>query len=175
MKRKLKYICGLFFVFNFMIFAGCMVGPKYSRPETPVETSETYFHAGTNEQDVNDFNDVDRWWERFGDPITAQLVQEALRNNYDLKAAAARVLQAQAALAEMRGRQWPDVSYSISRDRSKRSFNLGAGPYGGGRFSVMSTTWSQDITVNYVLDLFGKLKHSERAAWADMLASSASE
>jgi NodT family efflux transporter outer membrane factor (OMF) lipoprotein len=75
----------------------------------------------------------------------------------------------------MRGRQWPDVSYNLSRDRSKRSFNLGSGPFGGGRFSVMSTTWAQDITVNYVLDLFGKLKHSERAAWADMLASEANE
>lgn len=175
MKRKLKYICGFFFALGFVMFTGCMVGPKYSRPETPAETSETYAHAGANEQDVNDFNDVDRWWEGFGDPITAQLVRQALESNYDLKAAAARVLQAQAALAEMRGRQWPDVSYNISRDRSKRSFNLGGGPFGGGRFSVMSTTWTQDITVNYVLDLFGKLKHSERAAWADMLASEASE
>jgi NodT family efflux transporter outer membrane factor (OMF) lipoprotein len=152
-----------------------MVGPDYSRPETPAEISGAYFHAGANKQDVNDYADADRWWEGFGDPTTAQLVRQALEKNYDLKAAAARVLQAQAALAEMRGRQWPDVSYNLSRDRSKRSFNLGGGPFGGGRFSVMSTTWSQDITVNYILDLFGKLKHAERAAWADMLASEVSE
>jgi len=157
------------------MYAGCKVGPDYSRPETPAETSSAYFHAGANKQDVNDFADADRWWDRFGDPTTAQLVRHALENNYDIKAAAARVLQAQASLAEMRGRQWPDVSYNLSRDRSKRSFNMGSGPFGGGRFSVMSTTWSQDITVNYMLDLFGKLKHSERAAWADMLASEANE
>ena len=175
MKRTLAFICRLFFVLSCTMYTGCMVGPDYSRPETPAETSDAYFHAGTNEQDVNDFTDADGWWEGFGDPITTQLVQQALQNNYDLKAAAARVLQAQAALAEMRGRQWPDVSYNLSRDRSKRSFNMGSGPFGSGRFSVMSTTWSQDITVNYVLDLFGKLKHSERAAWADMLASEASE
>ena len=175
MSRKLTSIYVLFCALLFTIPTGCMVGPDYSRPETPAETSEAYFHAGANKQNVNDFNDVDGWWEGFGDPITAQLVRQALQNNYDIKAAAARVLQAQAALAEMRGMQWPDVSYNLSRDRSKRSFNLGGGPFGGGRFSVMSTTWSQDITVNYVLDLFGKLKHSERAAWADMLASEASE
>jgi len=157
------------------MYAGCKVGPEYSRPETSAETSGAYFHAGANKQDVNDFADTDRWWEGFGDPATAQLVRLALENNYNLKAAAARVLQAQASLAEMRGRQWPDVSYNISRDRSKRSFNMGSGPFGSGRFSVMSTTWSQDITVNYILDLFGKLKHAERAAWADMLASEASE
>ena len=175
MKRKLAFICGLFFVLGCAMYAGCKVGPEYSRPETPAETSGAYFHAGANKQDVNDFADADRWWEGFGDPATAQLVRRALENNYDLKAAAARVLQAQASLAEMSGRQWPDVSYNLSRDRSKRSMNLGDGPFGSGRFSIMSTTWSQDITVNYILDLFGKLKHSERAAWADMLASEASE
>ncbi len=175
MKRKLVSICGLFFVFSCAMYAGCMVGPDYSRPETPAETSGAYFHAGANEQDVNDFADADKWWDRFGDPTTAELVRQALENNYDLKAAAARVLQTQASLAEMRGRQWPDVSYKLSRDRSKRSYNIGSGPFGGGRFSVMSTTWSQDITVNYILDLFGKLKHAERAAWADMLASEVSE
>jgi multidrug efflux system outer membrane protein len=174
-KRKINFVRGLFFVLSCTMYTGCMVGPDYSRPETPAETSETYFHAGPHRQDVNDFAEANRWWNRFGDPITAELVHQALANNYDLKAAAARVLQAQASLAEIRGRQWPDVSYNISRDRSKRSFNLGAGPFGGGRFSVMSTTWSQDISVNYILDLFGKLKHSERAAWADMLASEASE
>jgi len=157
------------------MYAGCRIGPDYSRPETAAETSSSYFHADPHMQDVNDFTDTDRWWEGFGDPTTAELVRQALENNYDIKAAAARVLQAQAALAEMRGRQWPDVSYNLSRDRSKRSFNMGSGPFGGGRFSVMSTTWSQDITVNYMLDLFGKLKHTERAAWADMLASEASE
>ena len=157
------------------MYAGCMVGPDYSRPETPAETSGAYFHAGPHKQDVNDFADAERWWEGFGDPTTAQLVRQALENNYDIKAAAARVLQAQAALAETRGRQWPDVSYNLSRDRSKRSFNMGSGPFGGGRFSVMSTTWSQDITVNYILDLFGKLRHAERAAWTAMFASEANQ
>jgi multidrug efflux system outer membrane protein len=175
MKRKSVFIGGVFFVISCVMFSGCLVGPRYSRPETPAETSEAFFHAGANEQDVNDFTDADRWWEGFGDPTTAELVRQALENNYDLKAAAARVLQAQASLAEMRGRQWPDISFNLSRDRSKRSFNMGSGPFGGGRFSVMSTTWAQDFTVNYVLDLFGKLKHSERAAWADMLASGANE
>ena len=149
-----------------------MVGPDYSRPETAAATSDGYFNAGTHNEDVNDFADVDRWWEQFGDPTTALLVREALENNYNLKAAAARVLQAQASLAETHGRRLPDISYNLNRDRSKRSFNLGSGPFAG-RFIVMSTTWSQDISVAYILDLFGKLRRSERAAWAEMLAAQA--
>ena len=174
MKKQFVYL-GLFCVIlSVIFFSGCMVGPDYSRPQTAAETSEGYFNAGTNMEDVNDFTPVDRWWESFGDPLTAEMVREALTNNYDLKAAAARVLQAQATLSETRGQQWPDVSYNLNRDRSKRSFNFG-GLGGGGRFTVMSTTWSHDITVGYILDLFGKLKHSERAAWADMLSAEMNE
>jgi multidrug efflux system outer membrane protein len=73
------------------------------------------------------------------------------------------------------------VSYSLTRDRSKRYLNFGGGGAfsglgglgglgAGGGFSVLTTTWSQNISVAYILDLFGKLKHAERAAWADMLA-----
>jgi multidrug efflux system outer membrane protein len=173
-----KQLCSMGWLFPVVICVGavgCSVGPKYSRPQTAAQTTAGYHRAGTHEQEIKDFNDVDRWWERFGDPPTAMLVREALQNNYDLKAAASRVLQAQAALAEAHGRQFPDISYNIGRSRNKMSFNLGSTPFGGGRFSVLSTTWSQDITVAYMLDLFGKLRHAERAAWAQMLATEATE
>ena len=174
MKKPLILMCW-FLVLSFAMLTGCMLGPKYSRPETVADSNEAYVHSGSRSQDVNDLEMIDNWWEQFGDPTTTVLVRQALENNYDLKASAARVLQAQAALAESRGRLWPDVSYGLSRDRSKRSFTFGSGFGGGDRFSVMSTTWSQDISVVYMLDLFGKLRHSERAAWADMLAAEASE
>jgi multidrug efflux pump subunit AcrB len=47
--------------------------------------SSAYFHAATHKQDVNDFADADRWWERFGDSTTAQLVRRALENNAALQ------------------------------------------------------------------------------------------
>jgi len=174
MRKQIVSICGLFFIVVLTILSGCMVGPDYSRPETPAETSDGFYHAGKHDQDVNDFSDVDKWWEQFGDPTTALLVRESLENNYSLKAAAARVLQAQAALTEIHGRRLPDISYNLSRDRSKRSFNFG-GLGGGSRFTVMSTTWTQNISVAYILDLFGKLKRSEQAAWAELLATEANE
>lgn len=174
MNKQLCSIRGLLGVVICVGAAGCSVGPKYSRPETAAQTTAGYHRAGTHEQEVKDFNDVDRWWERFGDPPTAMLVREALEKNYDLKAAAARVLQAEAALAEAHGRRLPDISYGITRDRSKVSFDLG-GFAGGGRLSFFSTTWQEGFSIAYILDIFGKLKHAERAAWAQMLATEASE
>ncbi|MHC4529599.1 MAG: efflux transporter outer membrane subunit [Planctomycetota bacterium] len=174
MKERLGAIIGVATTLGVVMLGGCMVGPEYSRPETAGDTNSGYFHAEGHNQDVNDLKPVDEWWRRFGDETTAGLVERALENNYNLKAAAARVLQARAAFEENAGRRLPDVSYNLFRDRSKRSFNFG-GFAGGGRFSVMTTTWQQDISVRYMLDLFGKLKRMERAAWADMLAAEANE
>ena len=129
---------------------------------------DTFIFAGSHEQDVNSLPDSDKWWENFGDPVTTELVEEALSYNYDLKAAAARVIQAQASLSEAKGVQWPELNYSTTRSRSKQSMNLGS-MFGGGRFSILNTTWSQEISATYILDLFGKLKRMEKAAWADML------
>ena len=173
--RSFGMLClSLMYSTLFLLLTGCMVGPKYSRPQTAAGTSESYIYAGNHNEDMNDLSSSDEWWKSFGDPVTTELVEEALKNNFDLKAAAARVLQAQAALSETRGLQWPDFSYNLSGSKSKQSFDLGSFA-GGGRFTVMSTTWTQGITANYVLDLFGKLKRMERASWADMLAVKTNE
>ncbi len=153
-----------------LLVSGCMVGPNYKRPQTTASTAPGYIYADRHSQDSNDVAGAGRWWERFGDPTTTQLVSLALQNNYDLQAAAARDLQAQALLAETHGKRWPDVSYNFNRNRNKTSFN-----FDGGRFSNLSSTFSQDFTISYIVDLFGKLRRGERAAWADMLGAKANE
>jgi multidrug efflux system outer membrane protein len=173
MKRLFVFIYCFLSILSLMIFAGCMVGPEYSRPQTPADEATEYVRPGAHSQDPNELEQINRWWEQLGDPVTTKLVGEALENNYDLKAAAARVLQAQAVLVESRGRLWPEVSYDLGRDRSKQSINLGGGLFGGGRFSFLTETWTQNISVAYLVDLFGKLRRAKQAAWADLLATEA--
>lgn len=179
--RKSVYMSS--YCITIAMIGGCMMGPKYSRPETPAETATTFVHAADPTEGTGDMEELDRWWERFGDPVTADLVRQALESNYDLKASAARVLQAREGLSEAKGRLWPEVSYGITRDRSKRYFNFGGGggeepnipglsAFSGG-FSPLTTTWSQDISVSYLVDFWGKLRRSRRAAWEDVLASEA--
>jgi multidrug efflux system outer membrane protein len=164
--------------------SGCKVGPDYSRPETAADVAPAFVNAPEQPQEVNAVEVYDRWWERFGDPTTAELVREALANNNDLKATAARVLQSQAALAQARGLLWPDVSYGMTRDRSKRYFNFGGGgpsdpnapfDFGALEFSPLTTQWSQGVSVSYLVDFWGKLRRGEQAAWEDMLSAQASQ
>ncbi len=166
-----KFSCLALIAFASVALSGCMVGPDYTRPATAADTNDGFVYTGPHIQDadVNNVGAPQGWWQRFGDSVTSDLVSEALGNNKDIAAAAARVLQAGALFAEVRGQRLPDVSYNFGRSRGKTSFNFG----GVGRFSDLSTTFLQDISVNYMVDIFGKLKRAERSAWADMLAAEA--
>ncbi len=173
MRKKLFSICLLICVSPGVLLTGCMVGPKYERPETAADTNDGYFNAADHITDVNDFGDSGLWWERFGDPITADLVRQMLESNYDLKASAARVVQARAMLSQVHSGLRPELSYALNADRTKRSFNFG--PLGGGRFSFVNPNWSQGISVAYIVDLWGRLKHAEQSALAQWLAAGANQ
>jgi multidrug efflux system outer membrane protein len=153
------------------LISGCMVGPKYNRPETAAEKPSGYYQAGQNIQDVNMLAATDTWWLRFGDETTTQLVKKALENNYDLKAASARVLQAEAAFIQRKGAQLPQVSASFDRTMTRSDMS----DLVPGSGVTKDRTYATQFNISYVLDLFGKLKHSERAAWQDLLATQASK
>ena len=67
------------------MLAGCTVGPDYARPETAADEVE---FVNTDDPQL-ETGGVGQWWRHFGDPLTAELVREALENNNSLKAAAA--------------------------------------------------------------------------------------
>lgn len=184
MKMRLVWAWALSFL-EIVAVGGCMVGPNYQRPKTAAEAATNFVNAPKGVQDVNapkeaskpvDANSAaeqDQWWMRFGDPVTADLVKEALKNNNDVKASAARVLQAQAGLAQTAGSLWPSVSYDIMESRAKSYFNIGGGIPGlpSGGFSFISTTWSQGINVSYLVDFWGQLRRTEQAAWTNVLGA----
>jgi len=174
MTTKLASKCLLICVSTAILGTGCMVGPEYERPKTAADTNDGYFNAGDHITDVNDFGDGEMWWQRFGDPVTAELVRRMLENNYNLKASAARVVQARAVLSQVHSGLRPELNYALNADRTKFSFNFGNfGPLGGGRFSFVNQNWSHGISVGYIVDVWGRLKHAEQAALARWLATEA--
>ena len=147
------------------VIIGCTVGPEYARPLTAADTDQGFVNAPAGWADANDIMEAETWWRHFGDPVVEKLVLTALENNTDLKSAAARVVEYRAIVTQARGVRLPDVSYSANRTRSKMSLNLPA------RVSFFSKTYSQELSVSYIADFFGKLKRSEQAAWADLLST----
>ena len=81
----------------FALASACTLGPEPERPVTAANASERYVNApGAPPGAAVELESP--WWESFGDPATSALVLEALENNTDLRVAAARVLEAEAAL-----------------------------------------------------------------------------
>ena len=149
-----------------LIISGCTLGPDYQRPVTIADNTEGFVHRSKPSADGESLDPNQPWWLHFGDPITAQLVQQALQNNTDIKAAVARVLQSQALLEQAHGRRLPEIDYAYNIDRSQRSFNSPVG-----RTAFRSTTNQPSVSISYITDLFGKLKRGEEATLADFLAS----
>ena len=96
--------------------AGCTVGPDYVRPgvETPVAWRIDYPKAA---EVANT-----KWWEQFGDPVLNNFIETALRENRDVRIAAARVDQFLGALQSTRSQALPQVGYGadVSRTRASR-------------------------------------------------------
>lgn len=100
-----------------LTLAGCKVGPNYKRPV--VNTPAAY--RGGLAPDVAPATPpnavplgAQKWDTVFTDPVLQDLIREALKNNYDVKIAADRVLEEQAAVGVTRAGQFPTLSGGAS-------------------------------------------------------------
>ncbi|MBC8379420.1 MAG: efflux transporter outer membrane subunit [Planctomycetes bacterium] len=147
-------------------FAGCNVGPNYKRPVTAADSVGAFSWLPQQWADANDPNLSNAWWRQFNDPVTDELVQKALLHNTDLAAAAAAVDQSCAFLTQAYGARLPEVSLGFNRTRQNVSFNLPSG-----RESFIAQSYTMDLSISYMVDVFGKLRRAERAAEYELFAS----
>ena len=155
-----------------LVLNGCLPGPRYTRPATVVDTSSAFIRSAALREagiDAHAEPELSRWWEGFADPVTVQLVELALENNLDIVQAAGRVMEAQALLDSAGGRRLPEVTYGGSATRRVSPIDL----LGGSRGHIDTTQHGQNLPVRWQLDLFGRLRRGQRAAYADFLAAEA--
>ncbi|MBS1162389.1 MAG: efflux transporter outer rane subunit [Burkholderiaceae bacterium] len=143
--------------------AGCTVGPDYVRPtvDTPPAWRIDYPKAA----EVANL----KWWEQFGDPVLNELVEAALRDNRDLRVAAARVDQFIGALTATGSQFYPQIGYGADASRARASavgqppLPPGANPY----FSLYNVS----LGAQWQVDLFGRVRRQTEAAQAQVYAS----
>jgi len=152
-----------------LALAGCTLGPEPERPTTAADVGDAYVYA--DDDAGGELPDVSPWWRTFGDETTVKLVELALQNNTDLRVAAARVLEAEAALKKAGGARLPQIGYGASASKQRNSFVLPE----IGRRTIDSTTYSYDLNVAWQADLFGRLKRTQQSQWALLLAEEASQ
>src|SRR6266700_4174473 len=144
---------------------GCALGPDYKRP--PVSPPETFRFQATPGETAS-LADAP-WWEAFGDPALKTLIQEALAGNYNVRIAAARVQQARAQAAGAKSPFYPQLGYQATAVQSKGLANI-LGLSSTNAASAESTLYLGAISMNWEIDLWGKLRRSSEAANAQLLA-----
>ena len=161
-------------------FTGCTVGPNYKRPTVnvpgvyresaaaapasaeaksePIQTEPVQTELATSS--LGD----EKWWEVFQDPQLQSLIRTALKNNYDVRIAASRVLQAQAQLGIARADQFPTLNAGgeIASQQSPKIGPIPAYEITQGQLTA-SAAWN--------LDFWGKYRRATQAARANLLAN----
>jgi outer membrane protein, multidrug efflux system len=145
------------------ILGGCTVGPDYVRPvvDTPTAWRIDYPKAA---EVANT-----KWWEQFGDPVLNELIETALRDNRDLRIAAARVEQFAGALVATRSQLYPQIGYNADASRF-RSSRLGV-PAIPSPVDPYFTLYQASLGASWQIDLFGRVRRLTEAAQAQVYAS----
>jgi len=165
----------ILFVFLTFFTCGCTVGPNYRRPK--VEVPVTY--RGAAEQDstqdpqsasqhasqtgAQTLGDQ-KWWEVFQDPQLQELTRTALQNNYDVRIAAARIMEARAELGITRADQLPTLSAGAAGLNNRFPKNKLV-PETETNFNAVGAS------VGWDLDFWGKYRRATEAARANLLAT----
>ncbi|MDA8106414.1 MAG: efflux transporter outer membrane subunit [Nitrospiraceae bacterium] len=149
-----------------VVLCGCMMGPNYQRPS--VDTPQTWRFEDKEAKDLANT----AWWEQVGDPVLNDLIQTALRENKDVKIAAARVEQFAGLYGTTRAALFPQVAAGASAGRQRTSERTGATPLedvpnGNPTFS----NYELFLNASWEIDLWGKLRRATEAARANLLST----
>jgi len=145
-----------------LLASACSIGPRYERPEVdlPKDYGVAQSPAAAPE----------KWWTLFQDPVLDKLVEEALANNRDLRAAAERIEQARGQFMIERAALSPDagVQYDASRSRASTRSNFPTPPE-----FIESSSHRLVLRASWELDFWGKYRRATEAARAELAASEA--
>ncbi len=155
MKRLIQILPVIF-------LAGCTFGPKYQRPA--INTPATYRGAAAETQTATESFGDTKWDSVFVDEELRKLIRKALEQNFDLRVAASRVLQAQAQVSITRADQFPTISGNGGASRSRSPSN----PV----FPGFEANQSQlGLSAAWQLDFWGRYRKATEAARATLLAN----
>jgi multidrug efflux system outer membrane protein len=158
---KGRFFCCTLALTTYFFLYGCInLGPDYQRPDLGIKVPESYELGPTDKQSLEV---KDRWWEIYKDRELNQLVDDALKYNWDIKQAAARILELRARYVQVRSARFPTVDVGALRDRREVEG-------GSSRDNFIVDTYRLNAVGSFEVDLWSRLQKSSQAAWEDILA-----
>jgi outer membrane protein, multidrug efflux system len=147
----------------FLLLPGCTVGPKYKRPAVTVPDGYRGLAPDAAQQTAASLGD-EKWWAIYQDEQLQALIREALTQNYDVRIAATRILQAHAVLGITRADQLPTISGGASGSNVRL-------PRTKITPEAETSTNQVNLSLAWELDFWGKFRRATEAARANLLAT----
>jgi multidrug efflux system outer membrane protein len=149
MSKKYKIVVIILVLSLFPV--GCMVGPKYKKPEQL--KSDSY----KNERNLDSLASVTnlKWFDLFNDDVLKGLIQKGLENNYDLKIAVSRIEQFRAQLGYTKADLFPSFQYGATINSNEKYI----------------TPSTAGASMSWELDFWGKFRHENNAVKNELLAT----
>jgi multidrug efflux system outer membrane protein len=146
-----------------VLSASCVTGPNYKRPTVP---EPSVFRGASSDPaatpTVSSFGDQ-KWWEVFQDDALHGLIETAIKQNYDVRIAAARILEARALVGVARADQLPEVTAAASAINERL-------PTAAGRPAVDTSVMQLSASFSWELDFWGKFRRATESARANLLS-----
>lgn len=163
-KRDMKKWVHVFILSSLLI--SCV--PKLEKPPDLEIAAPQYWTSQTETIEGT----IAQWWTDFDDPGLNEAIEAALNENYNLKAAAARV-DAAVAMARIVGSElYPQVNLGLSGSRRKQNFvGFPFGESSDGVPSVTSSLFGVSLNVSWEIDLWGRIRAGKSAAVTDYEAT----
>ena len=159
--------------------SGCMVGPDYRKPDSPMapsfkETDGTATGNGWKLAQPNEDGMNTQWWKEYKDPILNELMAGLIVNNQNVIATEAQYRQATALLTQARAGLFPTLTANGSGTRATGSSTSGnsLNP-SGNSFSSVGQTSGVNIGASWIPDIWGQVRRSVEAGGATAQASAA--
>jgi multidrug efflux system outer membrane protein len=146
------------------LLTGCAAGPDYRRPPVTVPEQVRGEPCPPQEASLAD----QAWWQLFKDEALQGLIDEALRNAYDLRLAVWRVEEARANAGIARADFWPQVQVQGQWTRSRQSSTAAGAVADLGR---PLNLYDVNASMSWEIDLWGRIRRTNEAALAQALAS----
>jgi len=152
--------------FLILLLLGCASAPKTIHPDLGLKLQE--------KMPTDSLKISTRWWLKFNDAQLDSTVEQALQQNYNLKAAAAR-LDAATAQATIAGAGlFPSLDVGFSTARREQNFIGFPIPGSSGKvLTSRTTTYGVSANVSWEIDLWGRIRSVASAAEGEVQATQA--
>jgi len=147
--------------------SACTVGPNYKRPV--VNLPDAYRGSAPPAATAADQPSIgdQEWWQLFQDEQLQKLIRTALRQNFDVRIAAARVAEARAQLGITRADQFPQLDASALAERERVSASPVPFPLQEYERNVFQVGGS----ASWEVDFWGRFRRATEAARATLAAT----